>query len=198
MSYQDDKLEIETKIYEYFAARYQFGKSNIDQGFSSLIDVNSKLINYEIEKIKLENYINQLNNLYYSSYEFKLEYLEYNIDGAKNIASVILNENSDVIYNISIEIDKDNPIVTKLRGLKHKITLTKTETGWIINSDDYEDLVWKLIHGSGFDLNEVKNIVDQNNVEENISQLLSDPSCNLPYDTTTHEYNRNGAVNYAK
>lgn len=195
---QDDKSKIESLIDEYFATRYQSGKTNIDQDFSPFIDANSKSIIAEIEKIKLENYINRSKNLFFSSYDYDLEYIEFNIGEDNSYATVILNENSDVIYNISMEIDKDNPILTKLRNLKHKIELTKSDTDWKISADNYEDLVWKFIHGSGSEYKEVINIINNNLEEENIAQILTTPSCNLPYDETTHEYNRYGAVDYAK
>ncbi len=195
---QDDKSEIKKLIYDYFDTRYQSGKTNIDQDFSTFIDSNSNSINAEIEKLKLENYINRSKNIFYSSYKFDLEFADFQIDEEKNITTVILYESSDVIYNFSLEIDKNDPIVTRSRGLMHEIKLTKTETDWKISSDNYEDLFWQFIHGSGVELNEVKNIID-NNLEENYdAQVLTNPSCNLTYDETSHEYNRYSAVNYAR
>ena len=157
------------------------------------------MINAEIEKLKLENYVSNSKNLFFSSYNFDLEYIDFKIEEDRNNASVILLENSDVIYNISLEIDKKDPIVTKLRGLEHKIKLLKIGSDWKISSDDYDDLVWKFIHGSGFEINEVRSLIDKNILDgEHVVQTLTTPSCNLPYDETTHDYNRYGAVNYAQ
>jgi hypothetical protein len=195
----EDKQDIEFVIEKYFNLRYETRKNNKLQDFSSVCVTDTSSMQAELEKLDLEIYSGIKRNSYYISYKFNLEYLDYEIELLGRSAQITLIENNEIISSIALRIDKENPPKTKNSNIKHNIMLVNSDDGWKITSDVYEDLVWKFIRSSTYSAKELKEIVDKNlNEDQNYELVLTEPTCNLAYDSSSHDYDRNGAVEYAR
>ncbi len=104
-----------------------------------------------------------------------------------------------MVFEISEMISKTEPIVSKMRNLDHTILLKKTQNGWKIVSDYYEDYLWRMLRATNLSKDELLRTIDE--AQDQVSTIARVESvtstCNLPADESTHPYNRSGAVAYA-
>jgi hypothetical protein len=147
----------------------------------------------------MEIYNAKIHHLKYTQYEYTLDFNDFVYDQDDQRATVHLAEGYNVVFEISEMISKNDPIVSKMRNLQHMITLKKYEDEWKIVSDIYDDNLWRLLRETNISKDELLTMIDD------LSDQKSDPSpmeypttwCNLPYDESSHSYNREGAVAYA-
>ncbi len=195
----DDQTKINNLLYKYFDTKYEAFSKNIDPDFSAFIDKKSLSIMNELYKIKLEIYANKINNLSFETYKYNLNIVELEINSLRNRATMKVLESHEVIYNISYMVNAKDPIITKLQDLEHLVEFVKINDEWKISSDVYEDMIWQYLNGVNIDDYHVKNLIDSNYTKiKNEVVTTSTPSCNLPYDLTSHDYDRYAVVDYAR
>ena len=203
---EEDLSEIKVLLYQYFDLIYESKKINELKDLTSVLDLTSSQGLEEIKKQELEIYVNKLNNLNYDSYKYYLEFSNFSIDKEKKIASINVEERNEVIFNIAISADIENPVVSQMKVI-HEFHFIKGDEGWIIESDFYEDDLWKILNNEKLSISEYKSKIDKKFVSQ--SYFVSDPFENTqtvlsglcPYlwdDSTSHEYDRQGATVYAQ
>jgi hypothetical protein len=203
---ESDLSEIKALLHQYFDLVYESKNNNELKDLSSILDLTSIQNLEEIKKQELEIYINKSNGLYYDSYNYSLEFSEFSIDEEKQTASINVEERNEVIFNISILADKDNPVVSEMRVF-HEFYFIKEDTGWKIETDFYHDELWENFKNSHLSFSEFISKIDENVSSQ--SFVETDPSKDettvlsglCPYlleDSTSHEYNREGAAAYAR
>jgi hypothetical protein len=208
------KSEVEEKkirvvINAYFEKRYQSRKTNQLADFQ---DLKSKSLQAdaffrsELDKTEIEIYNAKLHHLGYVDYDFTLDYKNINLNKENESAAVSLLEGYDIVFEISQMINPDEPIVSKMRNLKHEILLVKEQEEWKIISDEYEDSTWRMLKETKLSKEEVIRSITGAQVK--VSEKI-EPQSNseFPYlcsdllplnpDVSAHPYNRNGAVAYA-
>lgn len=141
----------------------------------------------------------RIHHLKYTQYKYFLNFNNISIDLANQTAIVFLAEGHDVVFEISEMIDKTDPIISRMRNLEHMITLKKTQDGWKIVSDNYNDYLWRFLRDTNYSTDEIL-IMLSNKSEEILAHAQTKnmtSSCNLPADESVHSYNRVGVVAYA-
>ena len=115
------------------------------------------------------------------------------------MATVSVVEGHDVEFEISREISKAEPVISKMRNLLHSIELRKEDGTWKIVSDNYEDYLWRLMKTTGLSIEYLtqQDVNLQSQLPNSDEIMIEYTSCNLPEDQSTYPYNRNGAVKYA-
>jgi hypothetical protein len=106
-----------------------------------------------------------------------------------------------VIFEISAEVPKTDPVVSKMRDLEHTIILRKTQAGWKIVSDQYNDYLWRMFRATHLSKGALLQSID-NNASDRSSSLTEMQtltfSCSLQADISIHPYDRYGAIAYAR
>lgn len=197
-----EETKIQEVIRNYFDKRYRSRATNQIEDLRELTDnspqSNSFLL-FETDKLEIEIYNAEIHHLRYSQYEYCLDFNDISIDKDNQTATVSLIEGHDVVFEISEMIAKTDPIVSKMRNLEHTIILKKTQDGWKIVSDHYDDLLWRMIRANNLSKDDMLLMLE--NEQDHASILEGTESttsfCNLPDDESTHPYNRSGAVAYA-
>jgi len=197
-----EQNEIQNAINVYFDARYRSMSSLQLEDLSKMIDTSTQGVSFlRAEKGKLEIEIKyaKLKKLGYTQFKKYLDFKNFVFSSSQS-AVVTVVEGHDVVFEISNEISKINPIVSKMRNLQHTIAVSKVEGTWKIVSDNYEDDLWRLLKIPGNSQEEL--LLSINYEEENISQPVTSldnltTQCSLPADTSSYAYNRLGAVTYA-
>ena len=193
---------IQKVIRDYFDKRYQSRHANQVEDFRPLLDNSpqaNSFLELETDKLEIEIYNAKIHHQKYTQYEYTLDFNDFVYDLDDQRATVHLAEGYNVVFEISELISKNDPIVSKMRNLQHMITLKKYEDEWKIVSDIYDDNLWRLLREANISKDELLTMIDD------VSDQKSDPSpmeypttwCNLPYDESSHSYNREGAVAYA-
>lgn len=77
-----------------------------------------------------------------------------------------LVEGHDVIFEISEQINKGDPIVSSMRNLQHTVYLHQENGMWKIITDDYEDYLWRLLRTTGLSKEELLHGEIQHSVSE--------------------------------
>jgi hypothetical protein len=113
---------IKNIIKEYFEIRYRaFNTLQLD-GFGNLISNQPKVntfLDAELSKLAVEIKHAELNHLRYMDYKFFLDYKNIIIDSSTQTATVSLSLRHDVVYEISVELDPVNPIISHMYNLEH-------------------------------------------------------------------------------
>ena len=193
---------VQEAIKMYFDQRYRSRAANQIEDFRGLTDGSAEAESFlksESDKLEIEIHNAKLHHLSYTQYKFSLDFNDISFDKANQSATVSLTEGHDVVFEISEMISKAEPIVSKMRNLEHTILLKKTQNGWKIVSDDYEDYLWRLISATNLSkdalLRSIDDVQDQASTIAEVESVTS--TCNLPADESTHPYNRSGVVAYA-
>ncbi|MCZ7550976.1 MAG: amidase domain-containing protein [Anaerolineales bacterium] len=102
-------------------------------------------------------------------------------------------------FEISREVSKTKPIISKMRNLQHSLILRKDNGTWKIVSDNYEDYLWRMMKFTGLSKEDLIRPVEnsQNQLLGSDVTMSAYTTCNLPEDHSTYPYNRDGAVEYA-
>ncbi len=142
-----EQNEIQNAIHAYFDARYRTMSSLQLEDLSKMIDNSAQgvsFLNSEAGKLEIEIKHAKLNKLGYTQYKIILDFKNI-VFSSPQSAIITVVEGHDVIFEISEEISKIYPIVSKMRNLQHTIAVRKVEGTWKIVSDDYEDDLWRLL-----------------------------------------------------
>jgi hypothetical protein len=200
--YPEEKEQITNTVRDYFEARYRsFNTLELDS-FKGLIDETSKGNSFrssEFDKLEIELNHARIYHLRYLQYEYFLDFNDISINPFNGVATVYVVEGHDVEFEISREMSKSGPIISKMRNLRHTIVLQKENNTWKIVSDNYEDYLWRLMKVTGLSK---KDLIQPNmsfkslSPEENVD-MIETTSCSLDPDQSTYPYNRISAVEYA-
>ena len=182
----------------YFEARYR-GLSTLRlEGFETFLASSPEAARFwksESAKLSVDLKHAELNQLRYVKYEFSLEYVSVQIDPKAQRATVVLEEKGKVVYELSARLDPQNPIVSS-HSLRHIIQLVKESGRWKILSDTYTDYLWRIMQETGITPEQLLATMRPAPLPSRIKQQGSF-SCPLAPDESAHDYNREGAVNYA-
>ncbi len=146
----------------YFAARYQSFYTLKLADFSPFVaetESGRAFWAAEREKLTLEIEHARLYNLRYLQYDFFLTNQVVNQEAER--AEIFLLEGHDVIFAASA------PWRSSLRNLAHHIRLVKINGAWKVESDVYEDYLWRWLRTVGLpaetlrnDLGEIRNALE--------------------------------------
>lgn len=197
-----EQNSIKIVLESYFESRYRSLSALQLENFESLVDKSSEgtaFLHSESDKLEVEIQHAKVNHLGFTHYEFFLDFKNISVDMNNQTAAVTVIEGHDVVFEISEETSKTQPVVSSMRNLQHKIILRKDESVWKIVSDDYDDYLWRLIKATGFSKDELLQSLaeSQSHTPDNIGTQTTN-TCSLPSDESIHSYTRNGAVAYAR
>ncbi|MCZ7550979.1 MAG: amidase domain-containing protein [Anaerolineales bacterium] len=186
----------------YFERRYRSHSTLQLEHFKGLVDdtpIGSNFLSSESEKLEIELEHAKMYHLRYLEYEYYLDFGDILFDSESQSVTVPVVEGHDVEFEISREIAKNGPVISKMRNLQHTITLRKENGDWKIVSDDYEDYLWRLIKATRLSKEDlVQPDEDSPGHLPGIDGAMSETtSCNLYGDQSTYPYNYTGAVEYA-
>lgn len=202
----EQQEEIKSVIQSYFWIRYNAlnaSQPNSYQltGFGDLVSdqPDAKIfLNAELGKLAVDIKHARLNHLRYVDYKYVLDFKNIVVDTASQTATASVTEGNEVIYEISKGHDPQNPIVSRMSGLEHRIALRQEQGKWKITADYYNDYLWRVLRETGKSTDEMLRTM----------RALPEPSLqsastqaqvqctNLPAGPS-HAYDRGGAVNYA-
>lgn len=152
--------EIKGLLYQYFDLIYESKSKNELQNLSPLVNLTSEQIQDEIKKQELEIYANNKNKLYFDSYSYNLDFSNFSIDNQNLTAQINVEERNKVVFNISKLANQENPIVSETR-MFHEFYFVKEKTGWKIESDFYDDDLWKILKNNNVSFSEIKAKIDE-------------------------------------
>ena len=192
-----DRNAIETVIDQYFQSRYKVRATMQTQDFTGVLADSRKADEFrqkELDRQEIEIHQAKLFGLDYVEYKYFINIKEIQFNDKEGIATVILEESHDVVFSST------QPIVSKMYNLEHVVSLTKTETGWKIVNDVYEDYLNRVLSETGMSKEEVIEVLDRSYAKYS-KEINSDPSDmtfgNSVFSNASSYYNRSGAVNYA-
>ena len=121
------------------------------------------------------------------------------------MATVSVVENNEVIYEISVELNPESPVVSRTANIEHTIVLHEEQGQWHIVSDDYNDYLWRMLRKMGKSTDEILRATDKMLSTIKASPRSTAQSSNaetalaytVPDDPSSHPYDRAGAVTYA-
>ena len=192
---------IKNIIQEYFEIRYRaFNTLQLD-GFGNLISNQPEanaFLGAELGKLAVEIKHAELNHLRYMNYVFFLDYKNITVDNSTQTATVSLSIRHDVVYEVSVELDPVNPIVSHMYNVEHIVLLHQVQGQWKIVSDNYADYLWRMLRQTGISTDEMlRNMKVSPEPMLQSASIQTEFNCNLPADDSTHSYDRQGAVDYA-
>jgi len=123
-----DQEQIKDTVQDYFEMRYHYLSTLQSKDFGSLfakIVQENSFHEQEKEKMEIELYHAELYGLKYVEYEYALDFRDVSIDIISQTANVSLFEGHDIVFEVSLEISKDKPIISSMRNLHHSIGLQK-------------------------------------------------------------------------
>jgi hypothetical protein len=199
-----EEENIKQVIRKYFDRRYHSRAVNQVEDFREFSDGTPQAVSFfksEADKMDIEIYNAKLHHLGYAQYEYSLNFKSISFDKENQLATVSLSEGHEVIFEISEMISNTDPIISKMRDLNHTMILKKTQIGWKIISDQYEDYLWRMLRATHLSKDEVMNAIDATRDQSPTTKVGQSQSltfsCNLPADASTHPYDRYGAIAYA-
>ena len=156
------QIELKSVIESYFDARYlAFNTFNLD-GLKYLLsnDADEQAsLHAELGKLAVETKHIRLNHLRYMNYKVSLDFHSITVDPDTQTAIILVSEGNEVVYELSAEVNPENPIISQTAGIEHTIVLHKEQGQWKIISDTYNDDLWKMLRQSGTSTDEMlKNI----------------------------------------
>ena len=93
--------------------------------------------------------------LLFVEYEYFLDYEEITLDVSSQIATVLVDDDYEVILELSAESNPDDPTVTGMSGRDHKIVLRLEQGQWKIVSNEYSDNLWRRLRKRGLSPDEM-------------------------------------------
>ncbi|MFZ5910688.1 MAG: hypothetical protein ACOYYU_11805 [Chloroflexota bacterium] len=149
----EQQEEIKGVIQAYFDLRYQALSVSPPEdfqtnGFGDLVsdgpDARDFLVT-EMGKLAVERKHYELNQLRYVKYEYFLDFSNIEIDSSAQRAVVSLLERFDAIREKAVELNPEDPHISRMGGLEHEINLYKEHDQWKIVSDIYYDHLWRIL-----------------------------------------------------
>ncbi len=114
----------------------------------------------ELGKLAVEIKHTELNHLRYVEYKYSLDFGNFTADNSSQMATVSVIEEHDVIEEISMELDPEDPFVSHRYGLEHTIVLRNEQGQWKIDSDYYNDYLWRMLRQTGKSTDEILRKID--------------------------------------
>lgn len=210
----EQQEELKAVIQSYFEIRYQSNSVSQPAGFQ--LDDFGGLVSdeadakpfkdTELAKLAVEKKHAELNQLRYVGYKYFLDFRSISVDPNARKAIVSVIEDNEVIYEISVKVNPEEPIVSRRLNVEHLIVLKLKKGQWKIVSDEYNDYLWmKLRGGKKKTTDEILQATD-----ELLSTIEAAPGPAVPTndaetvttlslidDPSTHAYDRDAAVAYA-
>jgi len=155
--------EIKNTIQTYFELRYRALsvsppvdiQQDIFGGLVSDGDDAKDFLAAETAKLAVERKWYELNRLRYAKYEYSLQYKDIVFGASAQTATVSLHEYFDIICEIAIENNSQNPSACAIGELAHEIILRNESNRWEIISDTYWDSWWRQFRKPGLSTNEI-------------------------------------------
>ena len=202
----EQQEELKSVIQAYFEIRYQalsasqpnlFQLNGFDDQVSDGFDAKA-FLDAELGKLEVEIKYAKLNQLSYVNYKYFLDFREFTFNAHTQTAIVLVVEGNEVIYEISAINDPENPTISQMTGLKHTIILRQEQGAWKVASDEYNDLLWRVLRETGRSAEELLNSIKALPVlTAQNGGIQTETTSLLPDDTSSHAYDRAGAVSYA-
>lgn len=197
----DEQIKIKFVINSYFEWCYQAMSSlqltSIDK-FVFDSKAGASFANSEMGKLHLEIEHAKLNQVWYTEYQYFLDYKEISINSTSQTAIINLTEDHDVVFKISQEISNLQNPISSMHNLNHLIIMGKESGEWKIVSDTYEDYLWRLLRTTGISSETLLQSMQTRYLQPAKEADNLNSACALPEDSSTHSYNRNGALAYAQ
>jgi hypothetical protein len=207
----EEQEKIKSVIQTYFDMRYRaLSVSDSEDykrnGFGNLISDTHEagiFLRKEMGKLAVEVEYAEMNRLRYLDYTYFLDFRSIVVDQATQTATISLSEENEVVYEISAERNPEKPIVSHQYNIVHTIVLHKKQGKWHIVSDEYIDNIWRMLRQAGKSTNEILRATDEmlRNMKASPRMHSADTSAAfvnaIPADSSTHSYDRAGAVEYA-
>jgi hypothetical protein len=169
----DDVVAIKALLNAYFTAKYEVlksGKTQAIQAFASAptsLLATSEWLNRESARQELMLLNAERTGLYYSSYQFELDYTLVQVAGDQ--AEVSLQESHAVVF------EPLAPIVSQMAGVVHQIALEKDAIGeWHMVADTYQDELNQAIDSQS--LSQLR----QNIIANTATSLAEEPPVSEP------------------
>lgn len=205
----EQQEELKSVIQSYFDIRYSALSASHQHGFrldgfGGLVSEEpdaKAFLNAELGKLAVETRYAELNGSRYVDYKYFLDFRNFNLDPATQLVTVSLVEDKEIITENSAKGNPATPLVAQIWGLEHTIVMRKEQDRWKIVSDQYNDFLWRTLRRTGKSTEEILNRLSTKEAPQ-----VSGPSGEsagaeaaslLPDDTSSHAYDRNGAVAYA-
>ncbi|MEW6400404.1 MAG: amidase domain-containing protein [Chloroflexota bacterium] len=203
----EQQEEIKSVIQAYFETRYRAlsvsDSGDFQQkGFGNLVSGETEarvFLREEMGKLAVEIKRAELNHLRYVNYEYFLDFESITVDPITQTATVSVVEDNDVVYEISAELNYQEPVVSHMYDREHTISMRKNKNQWEIISDNYNDYLWRMLRQRGISTEEMIYAIETlprvsiSNAEASVSALANV----LSADPSSHPYDRAGAVDYA-
>jgi hypothetical protein len=206
-----EQTKLKNVIGAYFEMRYQARSASKPKGFQlsgfgSLLSNNASakvFLKEERSKLAVEIKNAQLNQLRYVNYKYSLQFQSLTLNTSGQVATVALAEGNEVVYEISKELNPAKPIVSRTANIQHTITLRKEQGQWKIVSDRYDDDLWGALRNRRKSTAEILSATSdmlhalQTAPRSAPNKVATALAYNLPDDSSSHSYDRAGAVAYA-
>lgn len=210
----EQQEELKAVIQSYFEIRYQSNSVSEPSGFQ-LDDFGGLLSDEadakpfkdtELAKLAVEKKHAELNQLRYVDYKYFLEFRSITVDPNTRKATVSVVEDNEVIYEISVKVNPEEPVVSSRLNVEHTIVLKLKKGQWKIVSDDYNDYLWIKLHGGKKkSTDEIIHATNEflHTIEAAPGPMAASVSAetvttlSLADDPSTHAYDRDAAVAYA-
>lgn len=192
-----ERDQIKDTIETYFESRYRGQQLLEAQDFSFLVADDSDAKQWaqqEADKREIEIYLATLYRLNYVEYKYTLDYSEVRIDEKIGQAVIKLRESHEVVFEAIA------PEISKLANLEHIITLSKTDEGWVIVRDEYQDELTQLMAGESKE--QIMERIRENyeaEAQKDQNRIAVSPAYGMEGRAieSVHSYNRTAAANYA-
>ena len=204
------KEEIKGVIQSYFEIRYDtlsiskpynFQLKDFGNTISDKSDAGA-FLDAELDKLALEVKYAELNHSRYVLYKYFLDFDDFIIDADTKSVTVLVTESNEIIYEISAIGNPTNPHVAQMSGLKHTIVLQKEQNLWKIVSDYYNDFLWRTLRQtkkSPKDILKRLNAIEVPSISITSNEYTEiEITSSLADDSSSHDYNRDGAAQYAQ
>lgn len=131
----EDQEELKSIVWSYIESRYRSLSISKSEGttqssFDSLIadtDEARKFLSEEMARVAVELKHAQLNHLRYVTYKIFLDFHAIKVDPVTQTATILVNEGNEVVYEISAELDPEDPIISHTAGIEHTIIFSKEQ-----------------------------------------------------------------------
>jgi len=201
----EEQDKIKSVIQAYFDIRYRaLSVSDANDfkqnGFGDLISDTPEakaFLRDELGKLAVEIKHAELNRLRYVDYKYSLEFGNISVVMPSQNAVVSATEQNEVTYELSKELRPEEPIVSQHANIEHVIVLRNEQGKWRIISDDYNDYLWKMLRQSGKSTEEILRTMKASS-DASIQRNTIMSTSTLSADSSTHSYDRAGAVDYAR
>lgn len=198
-----EQEEIKGVVQQYFEIRYQalsvsmskdFKESSLDSLFSDTPEASTSM-KAELAKLAVEIKHAEINQLRYVDYTYSLDFNNFIINPITGMATVSVTEGNEVVYELSKQINPEDPIISRHADINHILVLHNDHNEWKIISDDYNDYLWRMLRQTGQSTDEMllaMDIIQNDAIQESVK-----PAAPLIADPSSHPYDRAGAVAYA-